>query len=313
MSSSYCQFALPRNPVLAFLCVLFTSSQALAQPLVPGTGQLVPQAIDDFEDPNWAYVYNAPKSSNENDKQTRGPTGTSRNGKFFEPALRGQPDFIQRVETPPGGLPGSTGAMMIATRDSGVPGRPSRSNQQDDLIARMGGAISVSRSPSVVVRVYLPPFEEWQPKTGNSFGFRASCFGRRPSNVPRKRGSPASDTYWPGFFIHFTSKNDRRTQQDYAALLIRSDQRGADFWGPRIDGPGWWTLGMSFTPDGQVHYYAKAGVEDLTAEDYLASHYCYGFRCQRLETYFFDVVSPDDGKTWSTKWIVDDPMVYVAR
>ena len=51
----------------------------------------------------------------------------------------------------------------------------------------------------------------------------------------------------------------------------------------------------------------------VTAQDYLASHYCYGFRCQRLETYFFDVISPDDGRTWSTKWIVDDPKVYVAR
>jgi hypothetical protein len=313
MSSSNSQITFLRSAVLAFLCTLLASSQVLAQAVVPGTGQLVPQAVDDFEDANWGYVYNAPKSSNENDKQTRGPTGMSKNGRFFEPALRGQPDFIARVETPPDGLPGSTGAMMIATRDSGVPGRPSRQQQQDDLIARMGGAISVSRSPSVVVRVYVPPFEEWQPRTGNSFGFRASCFGRRPPNVPRKRGSPASDTYWPGFFLHLYSKADRNIPQDYAELLVRSDQIGRDFRGPRITEPGWWTLGMSFTPDGQVHFYAKAGVEDLTAQDYLASHYCYGFRCQRLETYFFDVISPDDGRTWSTKWIVDDPKVYVAR
>ncbi len=283
----------------------------MAQPLVPGTGQRV--TGDDFEDPAWSYTYNPPKSSHENDKQTRVPTGISSNGRFFEPALRGQPDLIQRVPTPEGGLPTSTGALMIATRDSGTPGRPSRSNQQDDLIARMGGAISVSRSPSVVARVYLPPFDEWQQRTGNSFGFRASCFGNKPPGVPRKRGSPANDTYWPGFFIHFFSKNDRRNAQDSAMLLIRSDERGTDFYGPRIAEPGWWTLGMSFTPNGQVHYYAKAGVENLTAKDYLASHYCYGFRCQRLETYFFDVVSPDDGQTWSTKWIVDDPMVYVSR
>jgi hypothetical protein len=313
MNLSYVPFRFVHTAVLVVAFTWPMLAQAVAQPLVPGTGQIVPQAIDDFEDPAWAYIYNAPKASNENDKQTRGPTGGSKNGRFFEPALRGQPDFIQRVETPPGGLPGSTGAMMMATRDSGIPGRPSRQQQQDDLIARMGGAISVSRSPSVVVRVYVPPFEEWQPRTGNSFGFRASCFGRRPSNVPRKRGSPASDTYWPGFFIHLYSKADRQIPQDYAEFLIRSDQSGRDFRGPRIDGPGWWTLGMSFTPDGQVHFYAKAGVEDLTPQDYLASHHCYGFRCQRLETYFFDVISPDDGRTWSTKWIVDDPLVYVAR
>ncbi len=288
--------------------------QSAAQPLVPGTGQRLPQAADDFEDPGWSYIYNAPKSSHENDKQSRLPTGISKNGRFFEPPLRGQPDLIQRVATPPLGLEGSAGAMMFATRDSGTPGRASRSNQQDDLIARIGGAIPVSRAPSVVVRVYLPPFAEWEPRTGNSFGFRAACYGRRPNNVPRKRGTPASDDYWPGFFIHFySSKADKRVSRDFAALLIRSDERGVDFFGPRIAEPGWWTLGMSFTPDGQVHYFAKAGVDKLTAKDYLASHYCYGFRCQRLDTYFFDVVSPDDGKTWSTKWIVDDPAVYVAR
>jgi hypothetical protein len=273
----------------------------------------LPQAADDFEDSAWSYTYNPPKSSQEQDRQSRLPTGISKNGRFFEPPLRGQPDLIQRVETPPDGLPGSTGSLLIATRDSGVPGRSSGRNQQDDLIARMGGAIPVSRSPSVVVRVYMPPFDEWAPRTGNSFGFRASCFGRKPANMPRKRGSPANDDYWPGFFVHFFSQSDKRSSQDYAAFLIRSDQRGVDFWGPRIDGPGWWTLGMSFTPDGQVHYYAKAGVENLTAKDYLASHYCYGFRCQRLDTYFFDVVSPDDGRTWSTKWIIDDPAVHVAR
>jgi hypothetical protein len=195
-----------------------------------------------------------------------------------------------------------------------VPGRPSRKQQQDDFIGRIGGPISVSRSPSVVVRVYLPPFDEWEPRTGNSFGIRATCFGRMPESVPRKRGTPASDDYWPGFFFHFySSKTDRRYPQDFAMLLVRSDDRGADFFGPRITEPGWWTLGMSFTPDGRVHYYAKAGVEDLTAEDYLASHFCYGFRAQRLNSYFFDVISPDDGKTWSTKWVIDDPAVYVAR
>jgi hypothetical protein len=297
--------------LVAIVVALGDTLPASAQTLVPGTGTVV--TGDNFEDAAWEYSYNSPKSSHEQDRQSRLPTGISKNSRFFEPPLRGQPDYIHRVETPEGGLEKSSGSLMIATRDSGVPGRPSRANQQDDLIARIGGAIPVSRLPSVVVRVYLPPFAEWLPRTGNSFGFRAACYGRKPPNVPRKRGSPASDDYWPGFFLHFFSKNDGRSGQDYAAILIRSDERGVDFWGPRITEPGWWTLGMSFTSDGKVHYYAHAGVADLTAEDYLASHYCYGFRCQRLDTYFFDVISPDDGKTWSTRWIIDDPMVYVAR
>ena len=39
----------------------------------------------------------------------------------------------------------------------------------------------------------------------------------------------------------------------------------------------------------------------------------YGYHAELLETFFFDIVNMDDGKTWSTPWIVDDPMVYVAR
>jgi hypothetical protein len=285
-----------------------------AQRIVPGSGQRVSQVGDDFEDPSWSYTYNLPKSSSDMDRQTRLPAGISKNGRLFEPALRGQPDLIERVETPAGGLPGSTGALAIATRESGVPGRASRANQQDDLILRMNGAIPVSRSPSVVVRVYLPPFDEWEPRTGNSFGIRASCYGRRSPNAPRKTGSNTSGPYWPGFFIHlYSSKTDKRYPKDFAMLLIRSNDRGADVFGPRITEPGWWTLGMSFSPDGQVHYYASAGVDNLTSQDLITSHYCYGFRCQRLDSFFFDVVSPDNGTTWSTKWIIDDPAIHVLR
>ena len=30
-------------------------------------------------------------------------------------------------------------------------------------------------------------------------------------------------------------------------------------------------------------------------------------------TNFYNVVNMDDGRTWSTKWIVDDPKVFVTR
>jgi len=300
--------------IVSLVAMLALCSTVHAQRVVPGSGQRLSQAGDDFEDPNWSFTYNLPKSSNNLDGQTRLPAGTAKNGRFFEPALRGQPDLVERVETPLGGLPGSTGALAIATRESGVPGRATRTNQQDDLVARMGGAIPVSRSPSVVVRVYLPPFEEWETRTGNSFGIRTSCYGRRSPNAPRPRGSSTSGAYWPGFFIHlYSSKTDKRYPEDFAMLLIRANDRGADVFGPRITEPGWWTMGMSFSPDGQVHYYAKSGVGNLTQRDYITSHFCYGFRCQRLDSFFFDVVSPDDGKTWSTKWIIDDPAVYVLR
>ena len=64
------------------------------------------------------------------------------------------------------------------------------------------------------------------------------------------------------------------------------------------------------TPDGRIHYYAKPGIEDLTEDDYLASEQPYGYRCQGFKTFFFNVCNMDDGRTWSTPWMIDDPSVY---
>jgi hypothetical protein len=94
--------------------------------------------------------------------------------------------------------------------------------------------------------------------------------------------------------------------------MIRADQFGRDFPGPNITAPGWWTLGISFTPDGQVHYYARAGVDELTEEDHLASSYPYGFHCRQLDTIIFNIANRDRGQ-WSTPWIIDDPAVYFVR
>lgn len=290
---------------------------AQAEPLVPGTGKLQPKVGDDFEDEKWAYDYALPKSSNENDQQTRLPGGRSKNGRWFESALRGQPDLIKRVDTPEGGIPGSKGAMLMRSLSTGVPGRPSRQNQQDDLLADVGskiGATSVALSPSVVVRVYLPPWEEWEQRSGNTFGFRAGLRAytyKKNDKGRRSSGGMSLEPYWPGMFIYYCCKNDPRYKTDSALLTIRGDQLGHDFYGPRITEPGWWTLGMSFTPDGMVHFYGHAGVEPLTAQDLLASKYPYGFKCETFQTFFFDIISPDDGKSWSTPWIVDDPMVYI--
>jgi hypothetical protein len=239
----------------------------------------------------------------------RQPTGGSVNGRWFESMLRGQPDQIERVETPEGGLPGSTGALLIRSLHTGIPNRPGRQNQQDDLLLnvaqRAGGKISVSRSPSYTVRVYLPPFEKWEQRDGNSFAVRASVWGSKG------RGGKLEE-YWPGIFIKYR-RVDRQTKQPSAALVIRGDQLGRDFESKKIEELGWWTLGMSFTPDGQVHYFASPGVDELTDADRIYSQWPYGFRAQTFQTFFFNVVNSDDGRTWSTSWIIDDPSVYVLR
>lgn len=285
------------------------SAQADArEPLVPGTGEKLPQVGDDFEDPNWTYIYNSPKASVFQDKQSRAPGGRSANGRWAEPTYRGQPDLIKRVPTPIGGIPGSEGSLLIRSMHTGIPGKPSGERQQDDLLAplrsKLGGWAPVSWQPSCVVRVYMPPFEEWEQSTGTSFAFRGDC----RANSLKEPGE--KEEYWPGIFVQY---EPRRKQGAKAHFVIRSDKMGRDLRGPDITQLGWWTLGMSFTSDGMVHYFVRPGVEDLRAEDHIASHYPYGFRNERLEMFFFNVCSVDNGRSWSTPWVIDDPSLYFVR
>jgi hypothetical protein len=295
---------------------------AFAQ-IVPGTGQQLTEVFDDFEDPNWSFVLNLPKASTNIDKVDRQPAGYSTNQMWFESTYRGTPDFVKRVETPEGGLPGSTGALALQTLYSGIPGQLSHKFQQDDLIAnvsqKIGFMIPATWSPSYVVRVYVPPFEQWEQRIGSSFGYRADCQTiidkpTRLGKLLRTRGtSKEIEQYWPGFFIQFNGKNHPQyPKQDTATILIRSGERGEDIPGPVITRPGWWTLGMTITPDGKVHYYGHEGIANLTARDHLYSNFPYGYKCLQTSTYFFNIVNQDDGRTWSTRWIVDDPKVFVA-
>jgi hypothetical protein len=293
---------------------------AYAQVPVPGTGQRITQVGDTFEDPEWTYIPNNPKSSDENDKQKRFPTGQSKNGRWFEGIMRGHPDVVKRVPTPEGGLEGSEGALLMVSRQTGVPGRYSYKMEQDDFIvntsSRLRGMIPVSRSPSVVVRVYLPPWEEWEDRRGPSFGFRGACTTHIRKSEKEKGifgGSSSSmklETYWPGMFIQY-HPGDGDKRPDSAAIVVRGNGMGHDFIGPKIDEVGWWTLGMSFTPDGAVHYFARPGVEDLTSSDRITSQFPYGYRAEHLDTFFFNVCSGDNGK-WSTPWIIDDAALYYS-
>lgn len=308
------------------LTVTVLCGTASAQ-VVPGTGTFQAKASDDFEDPEWVFTHNFPKSSSNIDKQTRYPSGKSNNNKWFESLKRGQPDVIKRVTPPAGGLPGSTGAMLMQTLNSGIPGYSSRKWQQDDLLVdvtnALGGFVPVAWSPNVVVRLYIPEFDQWENRTGTSFGFRASVLAQRSTRGGSRRsglfgfrsrfsGGTESETLYPGMFIQFNSKTNGY-KEDSAFFIIRADERGYDYTGPQIKQTGWWTIGMSFTPDGRIHYYGKPGVENLTPADHIASHNYHDYRCVRFNTYFFDVCNANDGRTWSTPWIIDAPAMYMTR
>ncbi len=281
--------------------------------VIPGTGKKV--AGDDFEDAKWNYQANLPKSSTNLDHRTRQPLGVSANGKWFESAKRGQPDVIKRIATPKGGLPGSRGAMLFRTLQSGIPGYRSATSQQDDLLFDTKyGSIPLAQMPNVTVRVFLPEFDKWEKSTDTSFGFRTALMATTwelKRGLFRKRRVAKREMFYPGMFIQFQSKADGH-KQDSAHFIIRADNYGRDFLGPKITKTGWWTLGMSFTRDGRVHYFAHPGAGNLTAKDRIASSSFGGVRFESFETFFFNVVNKNDGKTWSTAWIIDDPALHIG-
>jgi len=305
-----------RSLIFGLLFAISQASLAFAiDPLVPGTGQKVVQVGDDFEDDKWTYNRYGAKSSKNINGSERLPGGESANDRWYEGIKRGHPDYIKRVATPPKGLPGSKGALALRSLFTGIPGRPSFRTQQDDFICnvhyKLGGSIPVYQNPSCVTRVWLPPVDQWENRSGPHFAFRAALDTTVVKSSSSFFGSSTTkrETYWPGFFFEFRSKSGKE-ESDYAYLRIRADSRGNDFKGKQITVTGWWTLGMSFTADGRVHYFAKPGVENLTRADYLTSQYPYGYRCERFKTFFYNVCNGDDGKTWSSPFVIDDPTLY---
>lgn len=310
------------NVVAATMLVVGGSTLANAQ-VVPGTGEKLTEIGDDFEDENWTFIPNLPKSSNNIDKQVRYPSGQVNNNRWFESLLRGQPDVVERVATPAGGLPNSKGAMKLRSVQTGIPGAPSYKMQQDDFIMngnnRFGGTIQAMWSPNAVARVYLPPFEQWEKRTGSSLGFRMETLTHvmKPAEgkLFRKVGKVRTlDQAWPGMFIQLNSKADGVNKEDSAVFVIRADEYGQDFVaGPVIKETGWWTLGMTLSPDGRVHYYAAKGTGPLRPSDHIATKMPYGEPNLQMNTVFFNVMSADNGRTWSTEWIIDDVEIFFAR
>lgn len=312
-------FSAARAGLASTLVLALGMIAARAEPVIPGTGQKLAQVGDDFENEAWEYLFNVPKGTRDMDEQDRFPAGEAANGRWYEGMRRGQPDVIRRVPAPEGGLPGSRGALLLQSLWTGIPGQPRNYLGQDDFIAdvnyRLAGTIPAARSPSVVVRVFLPPVDTWENRTGPHFGFRAALEANVVKSTPGVRFSQSrseTEAYWPGMFIEFQSKASER-DNDYASLRIRANEKGEDFRSQPITATGWWTLGISITPDGMVHYFASPGPDALTQTDHLGSQYPYGYRAEAFRTFFFNVCNGDDGRNWSTAWVIDDPSVYVAR
>jgi len=319
---------LPAPPTIigvALATLLSTNSVLVATPVIPGTGTEISYVGDNFEDVNWGFQHNFPKSSRENDERTRRPMGKSLNGRWIEGPERGQPDDMKVVPTPEGGLEDSQYSLRIRTLNSGVPGWKNHDTEQDDLVMNSInriGTIPLSEIPNCVVRVYLPPADQWENRSGPHFGIRTALATKVTEYKDEKRGFRAFqqkvtkwEPYWPGMWIHFRSKTSKGTEEDSAFIKVRGDRLGRDFKVKEIPSEqfGWWTFGMSVTGDGQVHYYASPGVDNLTAADHLTSQYPYSFNGLNFRTFFFNSCNRNDGRSWSTAFIIDDPQLFLVR
>ena len=307
------------------VAILLTSFPTYgATPVVPGTGTHIFYVGDNFEDEKWGFKHNFPKSSRENDERARSPMGRSLNGRWVEGPERGQPDDMQVVATPPGGLSGSQFSLRIRTLNSGIPGRINYGTEQDDLIMNSInriGSIPVSEIPNCVVRIFLPPADQWENRSGPHFGIRVALSTKVHDYEDDNRFRLFSqkvtkwEPYWPGMWVHFRSKTTKTVAEDSALIKVRGNHRGHDFKAKEIpiEQFGWWTFGMSVTVDGQVHYYASPGVDNLTTNDYITSQYPYSFQALNFRTFFFNSCNRNDGQSWSTPFIIDDPQLFVVQ
>ena len=297
------QFGLASAALGTSLVIRSVHGQAYRKypPVIPGTGIRVARTGDDFEAEDWAYYPQHPKSSWNIDENVREPGSNSKNGLWAEGAKRGTPDNVRRVSTPEGGLEGSTGSMLFQTLRSGIPGTLTHQQQQDDLLHNsqaLAGAIPVTWSPNCICRVYVPPTKYWEQRDGATFGYRT--------------GLMAHEEYWPGIFLHMerTAKDGKQVHQMRA--WIRADNGGRDMPSLVFEPETWITMGISHTPDGAVHFFLRPGIDDLTKEDCVGSYHCYGWRAHTFQTFFFNVINMDDGRSVSTPWIVDDAYLFAA-
>ncbi len=224
--------ALRRSALLALLLVGSVWSHDVrgqtGNSFVPGTGVQLTQVGDDFEDADWKWIPNNPKSTEDINERQNQPIGKSSNGRWYEGIKRGHPDIVRRVPPPPGGLPGSQGALLLQSLYTGIPNRPSYQMHQEDFICnvqyRLGGAISASQEPSVTARIYLPPIEEWERRSGPHFAFRVALETTKTERKQRflfSTTSTENEVYWPGLFILMDTKE--KTAYEIMPSLVGSE------------------------------------------------------------------------------------------
>ena len=128
----------------------------------------------------------------------------------------------------------------------------------------------------------------------------------------KEKGKDETEPYWPGIFVNYKRPADRRKNEAPAFWVIRASNPGGDYQQTPIKESGWYTLGMSFTGDGMIHYYIHKGGEDLTAADRVASQFPVQLSMLVLHRRLLRLFGSNDGQNWTTGWVIDDPAVFLA-
>ncbi len=97
--------------------------------------------------------------------------------------------------------------------------------------------------------------------------FRATVRGSKPDKKNE------TEPYWPGIFVNYKRQAERRKNEAPATWVIRASNPGGDYVVRPIKETGWYTLGMSFSPDGMIHYYIRQGNRRSHIADRVASQH----------------------------------------
>ena len=190
-------------------CACQTRTPRAAQPFVPGTGEFLGDCCDNFEDPNWSYRYNHPKSSHEQDEKQRGPGGRSSNGLWHEGGKRGTPDLVKRVETPLGRHPRQHRRADVRHAQL----RHSRPHRQLAAAGRPADAVRPAAGPldSDLLAAELHGSRVLAAVRGMGKSHRPAV--RHAVPIARAATRTARvEAYWPGMFLLFHSETNRNIE-----------------------------------------------------------------------------------------------------
>src|SRR3954468_13996316 len=107
---------------------------------------------------------------------------------IWEPGLRGMPEALTVLN----------GALSVRSIDNGDDPYPSAEDMVTTYSNQIGRALDASEGPSIVARIWLPPFDQWPTGVNASdfrewFGIRVTAYD---ADLPVDSG-----LYWPGIYV----------------------------------------------------------------------------------------------------------------